>query len=288
MWSRLKAWRRNRILAGAGLDERAWRLAIQRFPFTRALSADEGGRLRELTILFMHDKRFASAHGLRLTDDMRLHVAVQACTLILNLGLEYYRGWREIVVYPAGFVPRHQHTDEAGVVHEGDEAYAGEAWLHGPVILSWADIADSEYPDGVNVVIHEFAHKLDMLNGSADGYPPLHRGMDRRSWSETFSAAYQGLCARVDRGDDTIIDPYASESPAEFFAVLSEAFFELPDVVQTEYPRVYSQLAQFYRQDPLARLEGGTHSRSSHASAGEAGRGNPTAVGERWGHGRER
>jgi len=288
MWSRLKAWRRNRILAGARLDERAWRLAIQRFPFTRALSADERGRLRELTILFMHDKLFASAHGLRLTDDMRLHVALQACTLILNLGLEYYRGWREIVVYPAGFVPRHQHTDEAGVVHEGDEAYAGEAWLHGPVILSWADIADSEYPDGVNVVIHEFAHKLDMLNGSANGYPPLHRGMDRRSWSETFSAAYQGLCARVDRGDDTIIDPYASESPAEFFAVLSEAFFELPDVVQTEYPRVYSQLAQFYRQDPLARLAGGTHSRTSHASTGEAGRGNPTAVGERWGHGRER
>ena len=288
MWSRLKAWRRNRILAGARLDERAWRLAIQRFPFTRALSADERGRLRELTILFMHDKLFASAHGLRLTDDMRLHVALQACTLILNLGLEYYRGWREIVVYPAGFVPRHQHTDEAGVVHEGEEAYAGEAWLHGPVILSWADIADSEYPDGVNVVIHEFAHKLDMLNGSANGYPPLHRGMDRRSWSETFSAAYQGLCARVDRGDDTIIDPYASESPAEFFAVLSEAFFELPDVVQTEYPRVYSQLAQFYRQDPLARLEERADWGISRASPRQAGRGNPTAVGERSGQGPER
>jgi MtfA peptidase len=183
---------------------------------------------------------------------MRLHVAVQACILILNLGIEFYRGWSEIIVYPAEFVPRHQYTDEIGVVHQGDEAYAGEAWLRGPVILSWANVAGTEYPDGVNVVIHEFAHKLDMLNGSANGYPPLHRGMSRQAWVEAFGAAYKDLCARVDRREDTVIDPYASESPAEFFAVLSEAFFELPDLVQEEYPRVYAQLSQFYRQDPVA------------------------------------
>jgi len=288
MWSRLKAWRRSRILASAQLDERAWRLAMQRFAYVRAFSADERERLRELTILFMHDKRFSSAHGLRLTDDMRLHVAVQACALILNLGLEYYRGWREIVVYPAGFVPRHQHVDDAGVVHEGDEVYAGEAWLHGPVILSWADIAESDYPDGVNVVIHEFAHKLDMLNGSANGYPPLHRGMDRRTWSEAFSAAYEDLCARVDAGEDTILDPYASESPGEFFAVLSEAFFELPDVVETEYPQVYAQLAQFYRQDPLARLDGLRRSSAPRVSTDRAGQADPAAIGGRPGPGRRR
>src|SRR5215470_12884442 len=256
MWRAFRNWRRNRILARETLDERAWSAALQRLPFTTRLSMEERERLKQLTILFLHDKRFSGAHGLHLSDAMRLHIAIQACILVLNLGIEFYRGWREVIVYPAGFVPRHQYTDEIGVVHEGDEAYAGEAWLHGPVILSWADIADSEYPDGVNVVVHEFAHKLDMLNGSADGYPPLHRGMDRRSWSETFNAAYRDLCTRVDAGEDTIIDPYASESPGEFFAVLSEAFFELPDVVQTEYPRVYSQLAQFYRQDPLARLKG--------------------------------
>jgi hypothetical protein len=255
MWSGLKAWRRNRILATAKLDGRAWRLALQRFPFTRALSAEERERLRELTIVFLHDKHFSAAHRLPLTDAMRLHVAVQACMLILNLGLEFYRGWSEIILYPAEFVPRHQYTDETGVVHQGDHAYAGEAWLHGPVILSWADIAQSEYPDGVNVVVHEFAHKLDMLNGNANGYPPLHRGMNREAWVEAFSAAYEDFCARVDQGEDTVIDPYASESPGEFFAVLSEAFFELPDVVEQEYQRVYAQLAQFYRQDPLARME---------------------------------
>jgi MtfA peptidase len=256
MWGRLKQWRRDRIIAKARFDDRAWRLAVQRFPFTRPLSPAERERLRYLTILFLHEKRFSAAHGLALNHAMRLHVAVQACTLILNLDMDYYRGWSEIVVYPAEFVPRHQYTDEMGIVHQGDQSYAGEAWLHGPVILSWADVAQTEYPDGVNVVIHEFAHKLDMLNGGANGYPPLHKGMSRQAWVQIFSAAYEDFCTRVDADEETIIDPYASESPAEFFAVLSEAFFELPDVVQQEYPGVYEQLSLFYRQDPLARSPG--------------------------------
>jgi MtfA peptidase len=246
MLDRFRQWRRSRILARVQIDEGEWQRALRRFPFTRELAAADQARLRELVTLFLHEKRFTSAHGLELTQAMCLHVAVQACALILHLGLEYYRGWSEIIIYPAEFVPRHQYMDEAGVVHQGDEPYAGEAWLQGPVILSWADIAGSEYPDGVNVVIHEFAHKLDMLNGDANGYPPLHPGMDRARWSEVFSAAYTDFCARVDADEDTAIDPYAAESPGEFFAVLSEAFFEIPDVVQEEYPEVYEQLRLFY------------------------------------------
>jgi len=247
MLERFKQWRRNRIVARAELDEGEWQRALRRFSFTRELSAEDQSRLRELTILFLHEKRFTAAHGLRLTQPMCLHVAVQACTLILNLGIEYYRGWTEIIIYPAEFVPRHQYVDESGVVHQGDEPYAGEAWLQGPVILSWADIADSEYPDGVNVVIHEFAHKLDMLNGTANGFPPLHKGMSREAWSQAFTSAYEDFCRRVDRGEEMAIDPYAGESPGEFFAVLSEVFFELPDIVLDEYPRVYEQLMLFYR-----------------------------------------
>jgi Mlc titration factor MtfA (ptsG expression regulator) len=205
-------------------------------------------------VLFLYEKQFASAGGLELTDDMRFSIATQACILILNLDLEFYRGWSGIIVYPEQFVPRHQHVDELGVVHQGDEPYSGEAWLGGPVILSWADVENTGFADGVNVVIHEFAHKLDMLNGDANGFPPLHAGMDRQSWAGTMTAAYADFCARVDDGEDTIIDPYASESPGEFFAVMSEAFFELPDVVQDEYPEVYEQFRQFYRQDPVARL----------------------------------
>jgi MtfA peptidase len=247
MLARFRQWRRDRILARAPIDEREWQRALQRFSFTRELGEADRAHLRELTTLFLHEKRFTAAHGLQLTQAMCLHVAVQACTLILDLGLEYYRGWSEIIIYPAEFVPRHQYVDEAGVVHQGDEPYAGEAWLQGPVILSWADIAGSEYPDGVNVVIHEFAHKLDMLNGQANGFPPLHKGMSREVWSQVFSAAYADFCKRVDRGEDTEIDPYAAESPGEFFAVLSEVFFELPQTVYYEYPEVYDQLARFYR-----------------------------------------
>jgi hypothetical protein len=122
------------------------------------------------------------------------------------------------------------------------------------VVLSWADVQGADIDDGVNVVIHEFAHKLDMRNGDANGFPPLHADMQRQAWAQAFSSAYQDFCARVDEGEDTRIDPYAGESPAEFFAVLSEAFFETPDVVCSEYPAVYAQLVQFYRQEPLQRL----------------------------------
>jgi len=252
MLARLRQWRRDRIHARVQLDEREWQRALRRFPFTRHLSGQDQARLRELVIQFLYEKHFTAAHGLQITQAMCVHVAIQACTLILNLGLECYRGWSEIIIYPAEFVPRHQYVDESGVVHQGDQSYAGEAWLQGPVILSWADIAASEYPDGVNVVIHEFAHKLDMLNGQANGFPPLHRGMSREAWSQIFSSAYEDFCARVDHDEDTVIDPYASESPGECVAVLSEVFFELPEVVQDEYPQVYEQLAQFYRTSEVS------------------------------------
>lgn len=254
MYNILRTWKRQRILRRAQLDESHWRRIALGFEFARTLPAGDLRRLRDLTVLFMHEKQFAAAAGLELTEDMRLSIAVQACILVLELDLDYYRGWSGIIVYPEQFVPRHQHVDEAGVVHEGDAHYAGEAWQGGPVVLSWADIEGSDYPDGVNVVIHEFAHKLDMLNGEANGFPPLHRAMNREAWAETMNSAYEDFSARVDAGEDTIIDPYAAESPGEFFAVMSEAFFELPDVVDDEYRPVYEQLRQFYRQDPLARL----------------------------------
>jgi MtfA peptidase len=252
----LRNWRRDRVLKRAQLDDQLWRGTVAQIPFLRVLSAAEAARLRDLSVLFLHEKHFSAAAGLQLSEPMRLFVAAQACVLILELGLEYYRGWSEIVVYPAQFVPRHQHVDEFGVVHQGEQPYAGEAWLRGPVVLSWEDVEGSHWPDGANVVIHEFAHKLDMLNGAANGYPPLHRGMRRETWSQAFGAAYQDFCTRVDRSEYTRIDPYASESPGEFFAVLSEVFFETPAVVRLEYPAVYEQLLQFYRQDPIRRMEG--------------------------------
>jgi Mlc titration factor MtfA (ptsG expression regulator) len=193
------------------------------------------------------------AAGLQLDMAMQLMIATQACILILNLDIDYYRGWVEVIVYPDEFVPTIEYADETGVVHVDREPRAGEAWLHGPVILSWADVAPAA--DGVNVVIHEFAHKLDMLNGDANGFPPLHTGMSRQAWSAAFAAAYDDFCRRVDANEEPVIDPYAAESPAEFFAVMSEAFFETPHAVWAEYPGIYAQLKLFYRQDPAARRQ---------------------------------
>lgn len=122
------------------------------------------------------------------------------------------------------------------------------------MVLSWQDVEYSGLGEGYNVVIHEFAHKFDMKNGSANGRPPLHSGMNQEEWAHAFQTAYDDFCRRVDGGEETLIDPYAAESPAEFFAVLSEYFFEAPDVLHAAYPAVYGQLQRFYLQDPLARL----------------------------------
>ena len=246
-------WRRKRILDQASLDTALWRATVERYPCTRALDRDERRRLRELVILFLHEKAIHGAGGMTVREEVRVAIALQACILILDLGLEYYRGWVEVIVYPDEFVAEYDYVDEAGVSHHVEQAMSGESWERGPVILSWADAQEGGQGYGYNVVIHEFAHKLDMLNGEPNGFPPLHAGMQRASWANAFAAAYEDFCRKVDAGYETEIDEYAAESPAEFFAVMSEAFFESPAAVRAPYPEVYEQLALFYRQDPEAR-----------------------------------
>jgi Mlc titration factor MtfA (ptsG expression regulator) len=256
MWS-YNRWRRRRILANCRISGQSWQDASARLRLLRGLSVENHARLRELAVLFLHEKTFEGAGGMNVTDSMRLAIGLQACLPILNLGLEWYQGWVSIVIYPGGFVPGHTYADEAGVVHTSHEPLSGESWLAGPVVLSWPSI-ESGAQDGYNLVIHEFAHKLDMLNGAANGMPPLHRGMDLKAWTRDFSQAFEDLRGRVARHEaGTPIDPYAAETPAEFFAVLSELFFEAPEVVRECYPAVYGQLRDFYRQDPASRMSRG-------------------------------
>jgi len=254
MFDAIRRWRRSRIIAGANLDPELWCRTLDQLPFLAGLAADERERLRQAVILFLHTKSVYGAGGLELDAAMPVLIAAQACILIMNLDVDYFEGWVEVIVYPDEFVPKAEFMDEDGVVHTDLAPRAGEAWLDGPVILSWADVAPRDDGEGVNVVIHEFAHKLDMLNGDANGCPPLHAGMSRRVWAAAFEAAYADFCRRVERDEETSIDPYAGESPAEFFAVMSEAFFEIPRAVHADYPDVYAQLALFYKQDPLRRL----------------------------------
>lgn len=254
IWQAFREWRQNRILRRHALQTDAWNSTVAALPLMKGLSSDELRRLRELATLFLYHKDVTAAAGHHLQDDVRLKIAAQACLPVLNLGLDYYAGWVSVIVYPNEFVPEHRYMDEAGVVHVTRDIMIGESWERGPVILSAADAERSGNLDGVNVVIHEFAHKLDMLNGQADGYPPLHRGMSSAAWAQAFSRAYEDFCNHVHAGAETAIDPYAAENPAEFFAVLSEVFFETPKVLLQQYPEVYQQLAAFYRQDPASRL----------------------------------
>ncbi|MAT64931.1 MAG: hypothetical protein CMN57_04755 [Gammaproteobacteria bacterium] len=255
MLQQLKSWRRRRVLRRHAIADSLWREVTAALPVLQGLEAGERERLRELTTLFLHDKDFYGARGLEVTPAMALHVAVQACLLILNLELDPYRDWSTVILYPDTFVAPREETDEAGLVHSSRHELAGESWDGGPVVLSWADAAPGASPHGpgTNVVIHEFAHKLDMQTGSANGLPPLHRGMSVQVWSEVFTAAFEQLLRQVGQGRETLVDPYAAEDPAEFFAVASEYFFEAPAVLRHEFPQVYRQLVLYYRQDPALR-----------------------------------
>jgi len=247
----IKRWWDNRIIKRSPISESEWRLAFTQLPLLAKMSNSELRRLRELTILLLHKKTFVATHDLEITQEMKLVIGLQACLPILNLSLAWYEGWNMIIVYPHGFVPQRSMVDENGVVHQVSEALSGEAWSDGPVVLSWTDVARSGELDGYNLVIHEFAHKLDMCNGTANGMPPLHRGMNRQEWTDSFSQAFADFQQRTELGQKTAIDGYAATDPAEFFAVLSEVFFEQPEVLVHTYSLVYKSLVEFYRQDPL-------------------------------------
>ncbi len=247
-----RRWRRERAASRWHVSEAQWRQAESALVFLEWLPAADRARLRELALQLLAEKQMTGARGFELTDAVRLGIALQACLPILNLGLRYYEGWVGIVVYPGDFIIPRRVTDEHGIVHEYDEAALGEAWEGGPVLVSWDDRPGAQ--DDVNVVLHEFAHKLDMANGATDGMPPLHPGMDRKEWARAFEEAYAGFRRFLDAGGEPWLDPYASENPAEFFAVVSEAFFETPLLVREDMPAVYEQLRRFYRQDP-ARCE---------------------------------
>lgn len=250
----LRRHRQGKLLARGLVADALWQPASRPLPLLHGLDAEELQRLRRLATLFLHEKRYEAAGGMVLDEAKRTRIAVLACLPILNLDFDWYEDWRTLIVYPGEFVRPRSEFDEIGVMHEWQDLLCGEAWELGPVVLSWADVEASGRSDGYNVVIHEMAHKLDMRNGQPDGFPPLPREIRRSEWTLAFRAAFEDMNARLDRGEETRIDPYAAEEPGEFFAVLSEYFFEWPDLVRAEYPEIYGLLGRFYRQDPAERM----------------------------------
>ena len=249
-----RRWREARTLARRAIPDPLWTTTLAAYPFLGWRSAEDRRRLRELATLFIADKEWAGAHGFEVSDAVAVAIAAQACVPVLQLGLAAYAGFKGIVVQPDAVAARRSRMDEIGVVHEYDEELAGEAMYRGPVMLSWSDVqraADFEGPV-YNVVIHEFAHVLDMLDGEADGVPPLPSARELAHWMEVIEAQWQRFVRRVDAGEPTLIDPYGAEGRDEFFAVASEAFFVAPREFAAEEPRLHELLQRFYHQDPAA------------------------------------
>jgi Mlc titration factor MtfA (ptsG expression regulator) len=256
MFEALRRWRRRRVLAASAIPDALWREATGALPFLGFLDDDGRARLRDLCVLFLDAKSIVGARGHEVTPFQRVVIAIQACLLVLGrgTGIDEYDDFENIVVYPGEFVPDWTWEDEAGVVHAHDDPLAGEAMPGGPVVLSWPDVeASADFESaGMNLVVHEFAHKLDMRDGDANGCPPMDAAAAKR-WKSTMSAAYDDFVARADRDDTGVIDPYAAESPGEFFAVLSEVFFAAPAALVAVYPDVYDAFRAYYRQDPASR-----------------------------------
>lgn len=258
----------------ARITDEDWGRAFSGYPFLIGLSAQENHDLRERAAWLLASKAFIGAQGLVVTDEIMLSIAIQAALPVLKLDLVLYEGWSDIVVYPGGFLIPRTEVDEAGVVHEYVQEASGEAWEGGPVILSWED-AGPNAPREANVVIHEFAHKLDLYTGDADGMPSLsaHPHIRPAEWrrvleasfgafNEELTAAEDAIPPHIDPESDTAmpwfetlpLDPYAATDRGEFFAVSTEAFFVDPGPLAMALPQWYGLLAQYYRQDPLQRL----------------------------------
>lgn len=266
------------------IAEALWTECLQSLPFLHRLDSEQRARLKMLCEELLDRKAFTGAAGFELNDQVAVMIAAQACLPVLNLSLALYDDMAGIIVYPSAFVIPQKEMDEAGVMHEWQEPASGEA-VHagGAVVLSWEDAQDAAAAErdapGYNVVIHEFVHKIDMVDGDANGCPPFlaqfHSGMQPARWRQAFSAAFEDFQQRVDEiesqlpldyddalpedaelwdelSGDLPLDPYAATHPAEFFAVSAEAFFVLPRPLQQAYPDVYQLLAAYFRQDPLA------------------------------------
>jgi len=242
------------VLRKHALPDHDWFEVTRKLPLLSGLNSSEKARLRLLTTLFIHQKVFSGAQGLELTLEMKIIIAAQACLEILAFNIAAFDGWSEIIVYPSTFRVERETENEFGIISTESRILSGEAWTKGPLVFAWDEVERDSFQirEGHHVVLHEFAHKLDMLNGRANGMPPLHPEMPVSEWTRSLSEGYERLLERVEHCHGGI-NPYAATNPAEYFAVMCEYFFTAPALLFERYPDVYRQLKAYFQQDPLAR-----------------------------------
>ena len=258
MWHWFRDYRRKKILAAPFPSE--WERHIQNnIQYYQRLNNEDKKRLQDLIQIFIAEKNWLGCDSLELTDEIRVIIAAHACLMILALPNDYYRNVESIYVYPTTiFSPESSigFFEVRTTPVRGPMPILGEAHHSGPVVLVWDAVKkETRHPEhGHNVVYHEFAHKLDMLDGSADGTPPLTTPEDYQRWSDVCSKEYLELCGKVKHGKPTFFDSYAATDEAEFFAVVTENFFSKPENMKHHHPKLYQVLQDFYRQDPAQKV----------------------------------
>jgi hypothetical protein len=234
----------------------AWAAILQaNVPYHDLLPHDDRRELRGHIQVFLDEKRFEGCGGLVLTDEIRITVAAHACILLLHRKADYYPLLDSVLVYPGEYGAPITRAHGSYIEEEGVDVRSGESWDRGAVVLSWEDVLHGpELYAGENVVLHEFAHQLDDEAGPPEGTPDLDKGM-HAAWAEVLGREYAALQTADRRGEDTLIDPYGAEDPSEFFAVVTECFFEDPLNLRELHPELYAQFRLFYRQDPADLMD---------------------------------
>ena len=246
-------WRLKRVLRQP-IDPQWQALLARNIPIYSRMSGELQHQLDKLVQQFLFQKKFVGCDGLEVDDQMRLTIAGQACLLLLNRHTKVYPALHTILVYPSAFMVPRKQVDEAGVVTEARQDLLGESWGDGRVVLSWDHVQRGahDWTDGQNVVLHEFAHQLDSESGSNNGAPYLGSETSYRSWSEVLSRDFANLRVDAMYRQQSVMDHYGATSPAEFFAVATETFFEKPWQMAERHGELYSELFKYYRVDPRA------------------------------------
>jgi Mlc titration factor MtfA (ptsG expression regulator) len=252
----LRRRRRKKLLARPFPPE--WEPYLRSISLYRALDPEERKRLRDDLRVLVHEKNWEGCGGLTITDEMKVTIAAQAALLALNLEHDYFRHVDSILVYPSTFLVPGEYETGGGIVVVGREPVLGLAHYEGPVVLAWDSVqqGSENAEDGVNVVLHEFAHKLDMLDDFADGTPPLPRREQYEAWRRIMTEEYETLVEKAGKRRKTLLDKYGATNPAEFFAVATECFFEKSRAMKRRHPELYGLLSTYYRQDPARRGRG--------------------------------
>lgn len=231
----------------------AWKFFLERrLPLYARLPSALKEQLHGHIQIFLDEKQFVGCAGLLITDEMKVTIAAQACVLLLNRTTDYYANLKYILVYPSLFIVKREVTDFAGIHTLERQVLAGESWETGKVIISWESVQyDTQHmDDGSNVVFHEFAHQLDHESGSTNGAPVLQNPSSYRAWAQILSQEYYNLHEKISLGEPDVIDSYGAQSPAEFFAVVTETFFERSSLLKAYHPQLYEQLKNYYHVDP--------------------------------------